>query len=128
SRRRSNLTRPGPRCSYQHRSRIANSPQGPSHLNRSSQKRRARSQHSPKPHKGNLERKMKYQSRILEGMPKPRAPKYAAALIPAILGILSLIIFAVLTFEWLPKLSEKIATHWGIDGAPNDFQSPWFVF
>lgn len=71
---------------------------------------------------------MKYQSRILEGMPKPRAPKYTAALIPAFQGILSLIIFAVLTIEWLPKLSEKIATHWGIDGAPNDFQSPWFVF
>ncbi|MBX3311725.1 MAG: DUF1648 domain-containing protein [Microbacteriaceae bacterium] len=70
---------------------------------------------------------MKYQTRVLEGSPKPRGPKYAVAIIPVLISALSVAIFAFLIYGWLPQLPEKIATHWGIDGRPNDFQSPWFL-
>lgn len=70
---------------------------------------------------------MKNQTRVLEGPSKPRGPKYAIVLLAAAIGIISVSVFTVLVTGWLPRLSEKIATHWGIDGKPNDFQSPWFL-
>ncbi len=46
-------------------------------------------------------------------------------LVGVVVPLLATIVGIVLMLAWLPQLPDPVAVHWGANGEPNGFASPW---
>ncbi|QIM16698.1 DUF1648 domain-containing protein [Leucobacter insecticola] len=51
-----------------------------------------------------------------------RAARFVGLFLPLLVAVSGALIMAL----WVPRLPNPTATHWGMNGEPNGFGSPWF--